>query len=131
VAIKLHRIQHVFEPQIKARAKNNPWILINDGYSTHESLEITKLCYETISFFADCCHISHKLQPYDVGIFGLLKTAYRGEVERLFRQGSNMIKKQYLTLWYLSVYGVMHLAFEILYLAGLSLGCDHLIRKGY
>jgi hypothetical protein len=39
-AISLHWIQHVFDPQTKARAKDRPRILINDGFGTHESLEI-------------------------------------------------------------------------------------------
>ena len=45
-------------------------------------------------------HTSHKLQPCDVGPFGPLKTAYREEVERLYRGGSNMIGKQHFTLLY-------------------------------
>lgn len=45
-------------------------------------------------------HTSHKLQPCDIGIFGSLKTAYREQVERLFRGGSNTIGKQHFTLLY-------------------------------
>ncbi|OCK95185.1 uncharacterized protein K441DRAFT_718061 [Cenococcum geophilum 1.58] len=40
-------------------------------------------------------HTSHKLQPCDV-----LKIAYREEIERLYRGGSNMIGKQHFTLLY-------------------------------
>lgn len=41
-------------------------------------------------------HNPHKLQPCD----GLLKTAYRDEVECLYRGGSNIIGKQHFTLLY-------------------------------
>jgi hypothetical protein len=45
-------------------------------------------------------HTSHKLQPCNVSIFGPPKMAYREEVERLYRGGSNIIGKQYFTLLY-------------------------------
>jgi hypothetical protein len=61
-AISLYWIQHVFDPQTKARAKNNPQILINDGFGTHESLELMKYCYENnIILCWLLSHTSHKL----------------------------------------------------------------------
>lgn len=45
-------------------------------------------------------HTSHKLQPCDVAVFGSLKTAYREQVERLFRGGAGTIGKQHFTLLY-------------------------------
>jgi hypothetical protein len=45
-------------------------------------------------------HTSHKLQPCDVGVFGPLKTAYREEVERLYRGGANTIGKEHFTALY-------------------------------
>jgi hypothetical protein len=45
-------------------------------------------------------HTSHKLQPCDVGVFGPLKMAYREEVEKLYRGGSDAIGKQHFTLLY-------------------------------
>jgi hypothetical protein len=100
-AISLYWIQNVFDPQTKARARDNPRILINDGFGTHESLEIMKFCYENNIILCRLpSHTSHKLQPCDVGIFGPLKMAYREEVERLYWGGSNMIGKQHFTLLY-------------------------------
>ena len=77
-AISLYWIQRVFNPQTRARAHYRPRILISDGFSTHESLEILKFCYENNIILCRLpSHTSHKLQLCDVGIFGLLKTAYR------------------------------------------------------
>ena len=45
-------------------------------------------------------HTSHKLQPCDVGVFGLLKTAYRDEVERLCRGGLEAVSKEH----FISIY---------------------------
>jgi len=45
-AISLYWIQHVFDPLTKARAGTKPRVLINDGFGTHESLELMKFCYE-------------------------------------------------------------------------------------
>lgn len=98
-AISLYWIQHVFNPQTKARAKNNPRILINNRFGTHESLELMKFCYENNIIFCRLpSHTSHKLQPYDVSVFRPLKIAYREEVKRLYRGSSSMIGKQHFTL---------------------------------
>ena len=45
-AISLYWIQHVFDPLTKARAGKKPRVLINDGFGTHESLELIKFGYE-------------------------------------------------------------------------------------
>jgi len=44
-------------------------------------------------------HVS-QLQPCDTGIFSPLKTAYREQVEQLYRGGANTIGKQHFTLLY-------------------------------
>lgn len=99
--ISLHWLQHVFEPCTRSRAQGKPRILINDGFATHESLELLKFCFEhNIILCRLPSHTSHKLQPCDVGMFGPLKTAYREEVERLYRGGANTIGKQHFTLLY-------------------------------
>jgi hypothetical protein len=100
-AISLYWIQHVFDPQTKARAGTKPRVLINDGFGTHESLELMKYCYKNNIILCRLpSHTSHKLQPCDVGIFGSLKIAYHEEVKRLYRGGSNIIGKQHFTLLY-------------------------------
>jgi hypothetical protein len=48
-------------------------------------------------------YTSYKLQPCDVGVFALLKAAYRDEVERLYRGGANTIGKEHFTYLYAPV----------------------------
>jgi hypothetical protein len=99
--ISLHWIQRVFDPQTKARAKDRPRILINDGFGTHESLEIMKYCWENNIILCRLrSHTSHKLQPCDVGVFGPLKQRYREGAERLYQGGSNVIGMQHFTKLY-------------------------------
>lgn len=69
--------------------------------ATHESLEVLTFCHENNIILCRLpSHTSHKLQPCDVGIFGPLKTAYREQVEQLFRGGANTVGKQHFTLLY-------------------------------
>lgn len=100
-AISLYWVQHVFDPLTKARANGKPRVLINDGFGTHESLEVLTFCFQNNIILCRLpSHTSHKLQPCDVGIFGPLKTAYRDQVERLLRGGANNIGKKHFTLLY-------------------------------
>jgi hypothetical protein len=100
-AISLYWIKHVFDPLTKAQAGTKPRILINDRFGTHESLELMTFCYKNNIILCRLpSYTSYKLQPCDVGVFGLLKIAYREEVERLYRGGSNIIGKQHFTLLY-------------------------------
>lgn len=98
--ISLYQMQHVFEPFTRSQAQGKPRILFNDGFATHESLELLKFCFENNIILCRLpSHTSHKLQPRDVGVFGPLKTAYQ-EVERLYRGGANTVGKQHFTLFY-------------------------------
>ena len=45
-------------------------------------------------------HTSHKLQPYDIGVFGPLKAAYRDQVERLYSGGANTAGKDHFASLY-------------------------------
>jgi DDE superfamily endonuclease len=91
----------VFNPPTKDPAGKRPRILINDGFGTHESLELLKFCSENnIVLCRLPSHTSHKLQPCVVGVFDPLKTVYRKEVEKLYRGGSDTIGKQHFTLLY-------------------------------
>ncbi|PIA99514.1 hypothetical protein CB0940_02607 [Cercospora beticola] len=100
-AISLYWVQHVFDPLTRSRAKGRPRLLINDGFGTHESLEVLTYCFQNnIVLCRLPSHTSHKLQPCDVGVFGLLKTAYREQVECLYRGGATTIGKQHFTSLY-------------------------------
>lgn len=99
--INMHWVQFVFDPQTKATANGKPRILISDGLASHESLDVMTFCYENNIILCRLpSHTSHKLQPCDVAVFGPLKTAYREQVERLFRGGAGTIGKQHFTLLY-------------------------------
>lgn len=99
--ITLEWLQRVFDPQTKARAHCRPRILICDGFETHETLEILEYCLtNNIILCRIPSHTSHKLQPCDIGVFGPLKTAYREEVEKLYRGGANTIGKEHFTSLY-------------------------------
>ena len=90
--IVLDWYRQVFDPQTKPRANGRPRILINDGFGSHESLEVMQFCPENNIVLARLpSHTSHKLQPCDVGVFGPLNTAYRERLEELYRGGSNTV----------------------------------------
>lgn len=99
--ISLEWLKCVFDPQTKERAQGKPRILISDGFGTHETLEILEFCFENnITLCRIPSHTSHKLQPCDVGVFAPLKTAYRDQVERLYRGGANTVGKEHFTYLY-------------------------------
>ena len=76
-------------------------MLICDGFGTHETLEILGFCFENNIILCHLpSHTSHKLQPCDVSVFVPLKTAYRGQVERLSRGGVDAIGKEHFTYLY-------------------------------
>lgn len=99
--ISLYWMQHVFDPLTKMRARGKPRVLISDGFSTHESLEFLTYCFQNNIILCRLpSHTSHKLQPCDVGVFGPLKSAYREQVERLYRGGASVVRKEHFSLLY-------------------------------
>jgi hypothetical protein len=99
--ISLEWLKRVFDPQTKGRANQKPRILICDGFGTHETLEILEYCFENNIILCRLpSHTSHKLQPCDVGVFAPLKAAYRDQVERLYRGGTDTVGKEHFTSLY-------------------------------
>ena len=99
--ISLEWLTRVFDPQTKGLANQRPRVLICDGFGTHETLEILEFCFENNILLCRLpSHTSHKLQPCDVGVFAPLKTAYRDEVERLYRGGLDTVGKEHFTSLY-------------------------------
>lgn len=91
----------MFNPQTKGLANQRPRVLICDGFRTYKTLEILEFCFKNnIFLYRLPSHTSHKLQPCDVGVFAPLKTAYRDEVERLYRGGLDTIGKEHFTSLY-------------------------------
>lgn len=96
--ISLQWLKLIFDPETKEVAGKNPRVLVNDGFGTHETLEVLQFCFENNIILCRLpSHTSHKLQPCDVSVFGPLKTAYRAGVERLDRGGVGAIGKEHFT----------------------------------
>ncbi|KFZ25298.1 hypothetical protein V502_00222 [Pseudogymnoascus sp. VKM F-4520 (FW-2644)] len=69
-------------------------------FGTHETLEMLEFSFENNIILCRLpSHISHKLQPCDVGVFAPLKAAYRDEAERLYRV-TNTVGKEHFTSLY-------------------------------
>ena len=99
--ISLAWMTNVFDPQTRERANSKPRLLINDGFATHETDELLEFCFT--NNIIPCrlpSHSSHKLQPLDVGLFSPLKTAYREQVDELYRGGSGAVGKEHFPLLY-------------------------------
>jgi hypothetical protein len=70
------------------------------AFGARESLELLKFCHENnIILRRTPSHTSHKLQHCNFGVFVPLKE-YRGDVERLYWDGSGTVRKEHLTLLY-------------------------------
>jgi len=81
--------QEVFEPRTRlAKGINEHGILVLDGHSIHvENYEFVKYAIDhNIHLVCLPSHSTHILQPLDVGIFGLLRTYYKQELEDRVRQ---------------------------------------------
>jgi hypothetical protein len=91
----------VFNPQTRERANGKPRVLICDGFRSHETLEILEFCFKNHIILCRLpSHTSHKLQPYNVAVFTSLKAAYRDQVERLYRGGTDTVSKEHFTSLY-------------------------------
>ena len=99
--ISLEWLTRVFDPQTRNVANGKPRVLINDGFGTHETVEILEFALKNNIILCRLpSHTSHKTQPCDVGPFAPLKAAYRDEVERLNRGGIDQIGKEHFTSLY-------------------------------
>ena len=95
-------LTRVSDPQSKGLAKQRLRVLICDGFGTHKTLEVLEFCFENDILLCRLPpHTSHKLQPCGVGVFAPLKTAYRDEVERIYRGGSDTVGKEHFTSLYM------------------------------
>lgn len=58
-------------------------------------------CFENIIVLCrQSSHTTHKTQPCDVGVFSQLKTAYREQVDLLYRGGAETVNKAHFTKLY-------------------------------
>ncbi|KAF1925491.1 CENP-B protein, partial [Didymella exigua CBS 183.55] len=83
-----------FDEHTKARTVGSYWLLILDGHESYNSVEFHQYCEEhRIITLCMPPHLSHLLQPLDVGCFSLLKKAYGRQAERLMRSKITRITK--------------------------------------
>lgn len=84
-----HFIKHTVGRRVGAHQ-----LLIIDGHGSHTSLEFQDIRKEN-NIYTLCMppHLSHLLQPLDVGCFSLLKRAYGRQVNDLIRDHINHITK--------------------------------------
>lgn len=55
-------MRSVFDPSTRERARGRPRVLINDGFSTYESLELLQFCFKHhIILYRLPSHTSHEL----------------------------------------------------------------------
>jgi hypothetical protein len=99
--LNLYWVKNVFDANTKDRARGRPRVLIVDGFNTHESEAVMTYCFENnIVLCRQPSHTTHKTQPCDVGVFSPLKTAYREQVDILYRGGAETVNKAHFTMLY-------------------------------
>jgi hypothetical protein len=83
-----------FDKHTKRRVTGAYRLLIIDGHESHNSLNFQQYCKEN-KIITLCMppHLSHLLQPLDVGCFSPLKTAYGRQAENLMRNKITHITK--------------------------------------
>jgi hypothetical protein len=87
------------EPDLRRIRSHGFSFLTASGLMSH--LKSWNICLENnIILCRIPSHTSHKIQPCDVGVFSPLKTAYREQVERLYRGGAKIVGKQHFTSLY-------------------------------
>ena len=93
-AIGLRWLQNCFIPAVNRRSRGGYKLLVLDGHGSHLTPEFDTACKEN-NIVPICmpAHLSHRLQPLDVGCFGPLKKAYGKLIEQKGRLGYNHIDK--------------------------------------
>jgi hypothetical protein len=90
-----------FQPFV-SKSTDLQHLLIIDGHSSHVTARFIAYCITSkIDLFLLPLHSSHKTQPLDLSIFGLLKTAINLEVDRIFRYSTIRLPRVEWTLAYI------------------------------
>lgn len=85
--------------------RNEKILLISDGHSSRASLQVLDLFrQENIELLILPAHVSHILQPFDVGIGGPLKIAFRKRLNETLAEfkNSTLSRSAAKRLWYVS-----------------------------
>ena len=91
----------VFHSYTQAHTVSQYWLLILDGHGSHETPKFDHFCTEhLIIVLCISSHLSHLLQPLDVGCFAPLKRLYRKQVEVNIQLEINYMNKlEFLALY--------------------------------
>ena len=82
----------MFDPQTKERAGRKRRVLICDGFRSQETLEILQFCLEHHVLLCRLpSYTSHKLQPFDIGVFGPLRELDCGGQHRSSGDGGSLL----------------------------------------
>jgi hypothetical protein len=87
-------LKKVFIPSTSSRIKGKYRLLVLDGHGSHLTPKFDEICSQNhVILICMPPHLSHLLQPLDVGCFAVLKRAYGKCVEDIMRRGQNHIDK--------------------------------------
>src|SRR5436309_964019 len=87
-------LRKYFEPVTREKANGQMCMLICDGHDSHISAAFIYHCMQNdIVLLLLLSHSLHLMQPLDVGIFGLLKTAISAQLARLISTGVPQLQK--------------------------------------
>ena len=93
-AISLEWLQNLFILSTSSRKKGRYRLLILDGHGSYVSAEFDAICSQN-DIIPICMpsHLSHLLQPLDIGCFSVLKKAYSDLVDSQIKLGISRIDK--------------------------------------
>jgi len=102
-AFGLKWLTDVFEPNTAETAGRGKRLLIVDGHSSHINMAFINKCWDLrIILLVLPPHSTHRLQPLDVVLFGLLVTAYSNELNAFMAKSlgiTSMKKRHFLPLF--------------------------------
>ena len=102
-AYGLQWLTEVFEPATRPTSPRTKRLLIVDGHSSHVNMAFINKCWELhIILLVLPPHSTHRLQPLDVLLFGLLSLRYHQELNKFSTRGlgmTSMKKKHFLKLF--------------------------------
>ena len=92
---------NLFHNYIKDRTVGTHRLLVLNGHNSHVSAKFDRFClnHQIVVLYMPA-HLSHLLQPLDVGCFSVLKQAYGCLIEQLIAHSVNYINKREFLLLY-------------------------------
>jgi hypothetical protein len=102
---------NIFGPASKKLQLGAKRLLLLDGHTTHLTIEVWEYCKEeNIILFTTPPHLTHLVQPLDVGVFGPWKKNYRDAIDQSYQTGcTNFDKLEFLD----SIYAIRKRTFKV------------------